>query len=406
MINVECHNNVFRFQYLNHPKVVTEFISKLNNSLTNNYKDIVLDFSRVEKQFYPSVLVPLAGLIDKLKGDGISTTIQNFNHLWYENPFESELFSHKSSKSILNAIWRFNDENSYQYIDSLFEELEKSDTFPKGVLKLCEWSLNEVIDNVLIHSGVSDGFIMAQLHRKTKHIAFCVFDTGIGIQRSFNEGNKYRPTSQTDAIELAIQEGVTSNNLKGQGNGLFGLHSLVKHGDGRLTITSGDGCYHYTGQQPKTFQNLASYRKRNCHTCVDFVIDYSKELSIEKVLTFNSIDYKPVNLRLERMENERGDILFNLKDLGEGTGTRPAAQKLKNRILNILNEEPRNIILDFKDVEVISSSYADELIAKLLVSLGLFQFNQLIHLRNLDYDLQTILQRSVIQRFITAYSSI
>ena len=47
-----------------------------------------------------------------------------------------------------------------------------------------------------------------------------------------------------------------------------------------------------------------------------------------------------------------------------------------------------------------SSSFADELIAKLLLELGLFQFNNLIKLRGLDVEQQNILQRSVIQRLV------
>lgn len=47
-----------------------------------------------------------------------------------------------------------------------------------------------------------------------------------------------------------------------------------------------------------------------------------------------------------------------------------------------------------------SSSFADELIAKLLLELGLFQFNNLIKLRGLDMEQQNILQRSMIQRLV------
>ena len=47
-----------------------------------------------------------------------------------------------------------------------------------------------------------------------------------------------------------------------------------------------------------------------------------------------------------------------------------------------------------------SSSYADELIAKLLLELGLFQFNNIIKMKGLDIQQQNILQRSVIQRLV------
>ena len=45
----------------------------------------------------------------------------------------------------------------------------------------------------------------------------------------------------------------------------------------------------------------------------------------------------------------------------------------------------------------------DELVAKLLVELGLFQFNQRIKLINMSNLLQQTLQKSVIQRIIEEY---
>lgn len=404
LVNVDCEGNVFWFNFLNHSKVVSEFIGKLNIVLAEGCKEIVLDFSRVKRQFFPSVIVPLTGLIDALKKDGISVRVRNWSFRAITNSFKPSLFVPGRGETVLNSVWKFDAGNIYSLNEAIFNELEQCEVFPKGVTYLASWSLNEVMDNVLNHSGVSEGYIMAQLHRKSKHIAFCVYDTGIGIKDSFRDSERYHPRSQVEAIKLAIQENVTSDKDKGQGNGLFGLHSLVNQGDGKLSITSGEGSYLYIGKVPKTYDGIVSYKNLNSHTCIDFFVDYSTEMDVAKVLTFKNIDYKPVNLRIENLEDERGNILFKIKEMGDGTGTRQAAQKLKNRIMNILIEEPKNIILDFENVNVISSSYADELIAKLLVDLGLFQFNQLIRLRNLNDNMQIVLQRSVIQRFIDSYT--
>ena len=61
-------------------------------------------------------------------------------------------------------------------------------------------------------------------------------------------------------------------------------------------------------------------------------------------------------------------------------------------------------VLDFADINVVTSSFIDELVAKLLVELGLFQFNQRVKLRNMSTLLQQTLQKSVIQRIIEEYS--
>lgn len=66
--------------------------------------------------------------------------------------------------------------------------------------------------------------------------------------------------------------------------------------------------------------------------------------------------------------------------------------------MNILEKKPQKIIIDFFGTNVISSSYADELIARLFVTLGLFQFMELISLKNLDYSKQVIIQKAIYQR--------
>lgn len=60
-------------------------------------------------------------------------------------------------------------------------------------------------------------------------------------------------------------------------------------------------------------------------------------------------------------------------------------------------------VLDFSNINVVTSSFIDELVAKLLVELGLFQFNRYIKLTNMSTTLQQTLQKSVIQRIIEEY---
>ena len=83
-----------------------------------------------------------------------------------------------------------------------------------------------------------------------------------------------------------------------------------------------------------------------------------------------------------------------------------AAERIKNELLNILTEEVRPIILDFSGVTVISSSFADELIAKLLSKLGLYQFNKIFRLEGLNDSQQLLLHRSVLQRLAQEYQKI
>ncbi len=60
-------------------------------------------------------------------------------------------------------------------------------------------------------------------------------------------------------------------------------------------------------------------------------------------------------------------------------------------------------MLDFEGVNVVTSSFIDELIAKLLIDLGLFQFNKMIKLSHMTKLIQQTLQKSVIQRIFEEY---
>ena len=117
-------------------------------------------------------------------------------------------------------------------------------------------------------------------------------------------------------------------------------------------------------------------------------------------LAFRGKSYPIVDMYVESFDDDRGNSYFLVKEHADGTGTREAAVRLKNEIMNLISETKKPLILDFKDIAVMSSSFADELIAKLLLELGLFQFNNLIKLRGLDVEQQNILQRSVIQRLV------
>ena len=203
-----------------------------------------------------------------------------------------------------------------------------------------------------------------------------------------------------------MQEEVTRDKEIGQGNGLFGLHSIVVQGEGRLSITSGGARFQLLEGKTKTSANLPVLTRKQTSTTIDFQLDYSKKLSIDKALKFRGIPYDILSLRIETLENDKGIIHYKIAEQGDGTGTRMAAERIKNELTNILTEEVRPIILDFSGVTVISSSFADELIAKLIAKLGIYQFNKIFSLEGLNDSQQLILHRSVLQRLAQEYQKI
>lgn len=381
---------------------VSEFLIELQNGISAGYQDFVLDFSKVSVVF-PNAGVPISGILQYYKRELSIEFIEAEEHSVISNskllnPLDTDEYYSEYARDPLNKIWRFTNFDQVSCLVNCFiEELSRSDTFKEGVLNGLEWSLNEVMDNVLQHSSKSEGFIMGQIHRNTKHIAFCIFDSGQGIYNSL-KSSAHRPQHPVDALTLCIKEGVTRDKQIGQGNGMFGLSQIVRNNEGILTITSNKAALYQTHKEVKTFKNLPTISFAVGCTSVDFQLDYDKRVSIEDALRIGGRTGNFVNYRVENLENNNGEIEYKLKDRAQGYGTRKSGLKVRNEIINLHSESMQPINLDFKGINLISSSFADELIGKLVLYYGFFGFNNVIRLHNMNSVVQTIVQRSVSQR--------
>ena len=63
-------------------------------------------------------------------------------------------------------------------------------------------------------------------------------------------------------------------------------------------------------------------------------------------------------------------VTFCFRDFGENLGTRPLGQKVREQLVPLLEKEDL-VVLDFTGVNVVSNSFADECIAKLLLTMSL-----------------------------------
>ena len=63
-------------------------------------------------------------------------------------------------------------------------------------------------------------------------------------------------------------------------------------------------------------------------------------------------------------------VTFNFKEFGENLGTRPLGKRVLEQFLPMI-EQNDCVVLDFTGVDVVSNSFADECIAKLLLVMSL-----------------------------------
>lgn len=63
-------------------------------------------------------------------------------------------------------------------------------------------------------------------------------------------------------------------------------------------------------------------------------------------------------------------VTFSFRGFGENFGTRPLGKRVREQLLPLLQGNEK-VILDFTGVNVVSNSFADECIAKLLLEMSL-----------------------------------
>lgn len=63
-------------------------------------------------------------------------------------------------------------------------------------------------------------------------------------------------------------------------------------------------------------------------------------------------------------------VTFSFKEYGENLGTRPLGRRVREQLLPLIRQNER-VVLDFTGVNVVSNSFADECIAKLLLEMPL-----------------------------------
>jgi len=396
------NDNEIHFHDLTNPKVVSEFIDIINGFRNSVNKHLVLNFEGTKASF-PNVCAPISGIIETLTTQGFSFKFINLSKylqkLSIDKPLKVNDNKH-AAKNALDKVWRFDSTDEiYFLINSFVDELSQVIICEKGVLDGFEWSINEVLDNVLQHSGKTYGYVMGQVHKRTKHFAFCAYDSGKGIYQSLLN-SVHKPKNPGEALALAVQEGITRDKKIGQGNGLWGLHQIVSENTGILNISSGSASYSLTNKESHIFENVQQLPE-NEGCIVDFQLDYNKEISISKALG----GYEPVNMKIESLEDDFGNVIIDLKYKESGVGTRKSGEKIRNELINIHKQSEKNITLNFKDLNIISSSFADELIGKLVAEFGFYTFNNVFKLKNMNTNVQSIVQRSVAQRMIESFDT-
>ena len=76
-------------------------------------------------------------------------------------------------------------------------------------------------------------------------------------------------------------------------------------------------------------------------------------------------------------------VTFSFREYGQNLGTRPLGKRVREQLLPLIKQNER-VVLDFTGVDVVSNSFADECIAKLLLEMPLTELKSRTTFRGLN----------------------
>lgn len=399
--NSGVYENVIKPYNLTNRRLIPEMINALKRlHFKFGHKKIIIDLEEIDTVFpYPTV--PIAGYLhyfrEHLNVDfefiNVPTYLRKIHFL---SPDDINKTTTGLGTNFLDRVWVFHSSNDvHLLVNGFLSSIRKSCTVEEGILQACEWGLNEIMDNVIQHSNENTGFVMAQILKDSQILKVSIFDYGQGIFESLRK-SKYKPRHASDAISLAVQEGVTRDKKIGQGNGMWGLYNIINLNDGNLLITSGKGGLNFVNRIKSTesYNDIIMLSPKQQSTSINFDIKLNNSISMKEALG----GYEPIDIFIENLEDEYDRIIYKIIEQSSGTGTRQSGERIRNEIMNIYKSVKKPVILDFDGVGIIASSFADELIGKLVQELGLFQFQAAFPMKSMNSTIQSIVQRSLSQR--------
>lgn len=368
----------------------------------NEQTTIHIDFKSTEI-VYPNGIVPLIVFIKHYQNEGIDFVIippvsvklnkligfEGWFHAIDPNRFgEPSIFGYNSL-----PLKRFTDDDELNAsVNAAIEVAIRNLNLAKSVPDAFEWTLNELAGNVLHHADIDEGYLQVNTFKGSGSLSLIVVDGGIGVPRSM----RMRFTDLRNdrlALERALQKGVTSKPDFGQGNGLAGCVAIALASSGTFALTSG-------GARATVEQGRVAVRDFSPSvfgTVVELQIPTTVEIDLPSTLGGHS----PSGYIEERYATESNTIRLNLVECAPTFGNRITGEKVRTMIQNLLNSNPHgDIEIDFAGINVIASSFADEVFGKLFLLLGPLEFGSRIRYIGVNGTCKQIMDSAIQERAV------
>lgn len=94
---------------------------------------------------------------------------------------------------------------------------------------------------------------------------------------------------------------------------------------------------------------------------------------------------------------------MRLSGFGKSLMSRDIGEKVRRELLDMIEKGEKEIPISFKDVFMVSSSFADECLGKLIAGIGLKNFKECFVIKNLeDENIKMVVNRAIKQRLTSS----
>ena len=367
------------------------------------YADVTLDFAGCDAATEAAVLPLLPILVDYRETQGVRFELVEPERDELRRLFLNANWAHFINPERYALRGQFTEQVPAQRfvaageMDSIVNEvmhlLFARMSIERETLAALEWSMNELMDNVLSHAESSvGGFVQATAYDRAERVEFVVADAGIGVAKSM------RIRDAEDALRQAIAEAGTRDRVSNMGNGLYGSFRIATLSGGQFEINSGHGLLY--APEPNVAEHTTRERRIPYNgTAVRCGVGVNDPDLLAKALVFGGRTHEPPYDYVERRYGGEGDeMVFSVKDeLGQDLGSRSGGRRARQVVENLLRED-REVVLDFSDIPVISSSFADEVLGRLFVQMGPRAFMSRIRIQNANPTIEGLIDRAILQR--------
>lgn len=385
------------------------FLSLIHTAIEKaGYKELILNLEGCTSAFQNSMLSVCAQVmayrksgIDFILKPPTSATLRNLfrNTGWgyFLDPHKFDPSNFRGHTRIPATQYRTPDEQQTAVNKIVGVILGAIPGMQRSDFAAFEWSVNEITDNVLVHSHSSIGGLVqvSTFEKYRKQVQFVVADAGVGIPATLKQGYP-EITSDTDALDRAIREGVTRDKKIGQGNGLFGSYQICSKCNGYFGVHSGYARLEFKNNRLAISNERIPYTG----TLVVATIDFSQPKLLEDALRINGKKYHPIDfVETEYEKNSDGKIIFCMSKESSSFGSRVAGKPVRTKLSNLLRMgRGEKIYIDLKGIPIMSSSFADEAFGKLFLEAGPIAFMQRFEFVNVMETVQQLINKAIAQR--------